>query len=158
MSVDPVVDVEWNAAADGGDELTIVWAGGKRRVIDINDADGRAHQRWIQARKEAAREAAAERNQMTAREYTDLRKEFYSSTLRLDLTEGVKHRLKFHRDQASYDSTRVKAASILLDVVGSPEVVKAVTEACLAELKRRGRSEADGLDEKATQLRDAIAE
>ena len=104
------------------------------------------------------RKPSSEELSMTAREYTDLRKEFYSSTLRLDLTEGVKHRLKFHRDAASYESTRVKAASILLDVVGSPDVVKAVAEACLAELERRGRAEADGLDEKATQLRDAIEE
>ena len=95
---------------------------------------------------------------MTANDYGDIRKEIYSSSLRLDLVEGAKARLKFHRDASSYESARVKAANILLDVVGKPEIVKAVSEACLAELRRRGESEAGGLEDKAEKLRAAIKE
>ena len=93
---------------------------------------------------------------MTAREYVDVRKEFFSSTFRNNLVEGAKSRMKFHRDAASYESAAVKAASILVDTIGTAPVVAAVAEACLAELNRRAKSEADGHDEAAAALREAI--
>lgn len=95
---------------------------------------------------------------MTAQEFLDLANEFQPDILRMELVEGAKHRYKFQKDAASYESSRVKASSILLEVVGSPAIVKAVSGACVAEAKRRARNEADAMDEKAKQLRDAIEE
>ena len=93
---------------------------------------------------------------MTAREYTDIRKELTGAFLRNTLVEGAKERLKFERDRASYEGSQVKAASIILDVLGTPPVLKAVAEACIAELNRRAAAEADTHDEAAAQLREAV--
>ena len=93
---------------------------------------------------------------MTSFEYRDIRKELTSAFLRNNMIEGAKNRLKFHRDEASYEGVHVKAASILLDVLGTTEVVKFVCEACIKELNRRAANEADGHEMSAQQLREAI--
>ena len=95
---------------------------------------------------------------MTPQDYRALRTDLTSPFLRNTLVEGIKARLKYERDQASCEGAHVKAAGILLDVVGTAEVVKAVCEACLAELNRRAKSEAEAKEKAAAQLRDAIAE
>ena len=95
---------------------------------------------------------------MTPQDYRALRTDLTSAFLRNTLVEGAKERLKFERDRASCEGSQVKAAGILLDVLGTVPVVKFIAEECLKELNRRAAGEADAHEEAAAQLRDAIEE
>lgn len=153
--IDPIVDVACSTEADGGDLLTFTHASGRTTGVEISDGYARECRRNIQDVKRAV-QAARAGGRMTPQEYRDIRKELTSAFLRNTLVEGAKERLKFERDRASYEGVHVKAANIMLDVLGSVEVVKAICEACLKELNRRAANEADGHEEQAAQLREAI--